>query len=197
MGVVAPISAVGAAIVPVLAGAVMGERLAPVVWLGIVAAMPGIWLVSSAPDDPISPGEPRESIAAGAVDGVLAGLGFGMLFAALGQIPASSGLWPLAVCQAVSVPAVVLLAVALRAAWVPRDRAAGLAVLVGPMGALATGLFLLATQHGFLTIAGVLTALYPASTVLLAAVLLHERVHRAQGIGLGLCAAAVVLVATG
>jgi drug/metabolite transporter (DMT)-like permease len=70
-------------------------------------------------------------------------------------------------------------------------------VLCGPLGATATGAFLLASQQGFLTVAGVLASLYPASTVLLAAVVLHERVHRAQGIGLGLCALAVVLVAGG
>jgi drug/metabolite transporter (DMT)-like permease len=46
-------------------------------------------------------------------------------------------------------------------------------------------------------VAGVLTSLYPASTVLLAALVLHERVHRAQGVGLGLCAVAVACVAAG
>jgi drug/metabolite transporter (DMT)-like permease len=101
------------------------------------------------------------------------------------------------VCQTVSIPAVVLLAVALRAEWLPRGRVVGLAALAGPLGATATGLFLLASQQGFLTVAGVLTSLYPASTVLLAALVLHEKVHRAQGVGLGLCALAVALVAGG
>jgi drug/metabolite transporter (DMT)-like permease len=197
MGVVAPVSAVGAAIVPVLAGAVGGERLSLLVWVGILAALPGIWLVSRSPEDPMHTGEPRESFAAGVVDGALAGIGFGLLFAALGQVPDSAGWWPLAACQAVSVPAVVLLAMALRADWVPRGRAVRLAVLCGPLGALATGTFLLATQSGYLTVAGVLTSLYPASTVLLAALVLHERVHRAQGFGLALCGVAIAFVAAG
>jgi uncharacterized membrane protein len=72
-----------------------------------------------------------------------------------------------------------------------------LALLAGPLAASATGCFLLATQQGFLTVAGVLASLYPASTVLLAAAVLHEKVHRAQGVGLGLCALAVVMVAAG
>src|SRR4051794_12084722 len=117
MAVVAPVSAVGAAVVPVLAGTLTGERLSFVVWLGILAALPGIWLVSSTPDDPVAHADrdPRRgSLAEGLVDGVLAGLGFGMLFAALGQVPDSAGLWPLALCQLVSIPAVVLLAVVLR-----------------------------------------------------------------------------------
>jgi drug/metabolite transporter (DMT)-like permease len=193
MGVVAPVSAVGAALVPVLAGTLTGERPSALMWLGIVAALPGIWLVSSTPGGAAE----RGSMADGFLDGVLAGLGFGVLFAALGQVPDTAGWWPLALCQLVSVPSVIVLAVAMGAPWLPRGRVVRLAVLAGPLGATATGAFLLATQHGFLTVAGILTSLYPASTVLLAAVVLHERVHRAQGIGLGLCAVAIACVAGG
>ena len=196
MSVVAPVSAVGAALVPALAGALSGERLSLLVWLGVVVALPAIWLVSSPPADG---GHERagSSFGAGLLDGVLAGLGFGVLFAAIGQVPPTAGWWPLALSQAVSIPSVVLLAVLLRASWRPRGRTVRLALLAGPLGATATALFLLATQRGFLTVAGVLTSLYPASTVLLAALVLHEKVHRAQGVGLGLCARAVALVAGG
>jgi drug/metabolite transporter (DMT)-like permease len=197
MSVVAPVSAVGAALVPVLVGAATGERPTLLVWVGVVAALPGIWLVSSTPEDPMQAGEPRESVAAGLVDGILAGLGFGVLFAALGQVPDGAGWWPLTFSQAVSVVAVALLAVALRADWRPRGRTVRLAALCGPLGATATGTFLLATQHGYLTVAGVLASLYPASTVLLAAFVLKEHVHRAQGVGLLLCGLAVACVAAG
>ena len=212
MSVVAPVSAVGAAVVPVLAGTVTGERPSMLVWLGILAAMPGIWLVSSTPDHPVAAvvDEPRDdseastgsttrqaSAADGLIDGVLAGLGFGVLFAALGQVPDSAGWGPLATCQLVSIPSVLALALVLRAPWVPRGRVVRLAVLTGPLSATATAAFMLASQFGFLTVAGVLSSLYPASTVLLAALFLHERVHRTQGIGLGLCAVAVACVAGG
>lgn len=205
MSVVAPVSAVGAALVPVLAGTFGGERLSLVVWLGIAFALPGIWLVSSTTDD-LAAGEhqggavsrrTRGSTSEGLLDGVLAGLGFGVLFAALGQVPEEAGLWPLAAAQAVSIPAVVLLALGLGAGWVPRGRTVWWALLAGPLGASATGAFLLASQSGFLTVAGVLASLYPAITVLLAALVLHERIHRAQGVGLGLCALAIGLVAGG
>jgi uncharacterized membrane protein len=53
MSVVAPVSAVGAALVPVLVGAVTGERPTLLVWAGVVAALPGIWLVASTPEDPM------------------------------------------------------------------------------------------------------------------------------------------------
>jgi drug/metabolite transporter (DMT)-like permease len=196
MAVVAPVSAVGAALVPVLVGAASGERPAPMVWVGVLTALPAIWLVSRTPGSAPA-GRGSHGFAAGLLDGVLAGLGFGLLFAALGQVPDSAGWWPLALCQALSVVTVVVVATVLRAAWVPRGRTVLLAALAGPLGAVATGAFLLASQQGFLAVAGVLASLYPASTVLLAAVVLHEKVHRAQGVGLGLCALAVVLVAGG
>ena len=127
MSVVAPVSAVGAAVVPVLVGTLAGERPSLLVWTGIVAALPGIWLVASVPEDDLSRISPdagprataRWSLADGLGDGVLAGLGFGVLFAALAQVPDTAGLWPLTLTQPVSVPAVVLLATVLRAAWVP------------------------------------------------------------------------------
>lgn len=194
MGVVAPVSAVGAALVPVLFGLVGGERPGPVVWGGIAVALPAIWLVSSPPAEHSS--EDR-SMRAGLLDGMLAGIGFGLLFACLGQVPRSSGLWPLALVQVVSVAAVIGLATALRNPWVPRQRSVLWATSTGPFAAAATLLFLLASQRGFLTVAGVLTSLYPASTVLLASVVLRERVHRTQALGLALCAVTVVLVAAG
>lgn len=210
MSVVAPVSAVGAALVPALAGTLSGERPSVVMWLGVVCALPGIWLVSDSPDEPsgerrtddpalrtAAPSGRRAPLSAGVVDGVLAGLGFGVLFAALGQIPERAGLWPLATAQAMSVPAVILLASGLRATWRPRGRTVWWALLAGPLGAAATGAFLLASQSGFLTIAGVLASLYPATTIILAALLLHERLHRAQGVGLALCGLAIVLVASG
>lgn len=194
MGVVAPISAVGSAVVPVLAGVAGGERPHLLVWLGVGIALPAIWLVSSTPP---AGGPARRAVAAGAVDGVLAGLGFGGLFAALGQVPDGAGLWPLTLAQVVTVPTVVLVATALRAQWWPRGRAVRPALLTGPLGALATVLFLLASQRGFLTVTGVLASLYPAATVLLAARVLKEHVHRAQAGGLVLCVVSVVLVVAG
>jgi len=191
MGVVAPISAVGAALVPVAAGLLGGERPAVLVWLGILAAFPGIWLVSREPDLAASPQS------GGVVDGVLAGLGFGTLFAALGQIPDSAGLMPLALNQLVACVAIMALAVALRVPWLPRDKPALIGIVCGALGVSATVAFLVATQHGDLSVSAILASLYPAFTILLAATVLKEHIHRAQAVGLALCAAAVALVASG
>ncbi len=191
MGVVAPISAVGAAVVPVAAGLIGGERPGAVVWVGILLALPGIWFVSREPDLADNP------VRGGVGDGVLAGLGFGTLFAALGQIPESAGLLPLALNQVVAGVVIVAVALVLRTDWLPRERAALVGLWCGALAAAATGAFLVATQQGELTVTAVLASLYPAFTILLAASVLRERIHRTQGFGLALCGLAVVLVAIG
>jgi len=191
MGVVAPVSGVGAAVVPVAVGVLTGERPDTLVWLGILIALPAIWLVAREP----ATGPTR--LGAGLLDGVLAGLGFGTLFAALAQIPAEAGFLPLALNQVVAGVAIVAVATALRSPWLPREPRALGGVVSGALGALATGAFLVATHGGYLTVTAVIASLYPAFTVMLAAFVLREHVHRAQAIGLGLCAVAVTLVAAG
>ena len=191
MGVVAPVSGVGAAVVPVAVGVLTGERPGALVWIGILIALPAIWLVAREP----ATGPTR--LGAGLLDGVLAGLGFGSLFAALAQIPAGAGFLPLALNQVVAGVAIVAVATAMRAPWVPRDRRALGGMVSGALGALATGSFLVATHSGYLTVTAVIASLYPAFTVMLAAAVLREHVHRAQAVGLGMCAVAVTLVAAG
>jgi drug/metabolite transporter (DMT)-like permease len=193
MGVVAPVSGVGAVLVPVVVGVVTGERPGALVWCGVLAALPAIWLVAREPADdgpPVGPGT-------GLADGILAGLGFGSLFAALAQIPEEAGWLPLALNQLVAGVVIVAVATAMRQDWVPRNRYALGGIVSGGLGALATGLFQVATREGYLTVAAVITSLYPAFTVLLAATVLREHVHRTQAVGLALCAGAVVLVAAG
>jgi drug/metabolite transporter (DMT)-like permease len=192
MGVVAPVSGVGAVLVPVVVGVLTGERPGALVWVGVLLALPAIWLVSREP----STGSTQD-VGSGVLDGVLAGLGFGSLFAALAQIPAEAGFLPLALNQLVAGGAIIVVALSLRQDWVPRNRYALGGAISGALGALATGLFQVATHHGYLTVAAVITSLYPAFTVLLAATMLREHVHRTQALGLALCAGAVVLVAAG
>jgi drug/metabolite transporter (DMT)-like permease len=202
MSVVAPLSAVGAALLPVVTGLATGERPGVLVILAIVLAMPGIWLVASGEDD--SAGSPVETAAgpvggaraAGVVDGILAGLGFGVMFAALGQVPESAGMWPLTLAQGVSAVAAAALASSLGASWRP-TRSSWRALPAGPLSAAAVVCFQLAVQSGLLTVSAVLASLYPAATVLLAMAVLRERIHRAQGVGLLLCGATVVLVTVG
>ena len=191
MGVVAPVSAVGAALLPATLAVATGERPAPLVWVGMVAALPGIWLVSREP----TPGDVVS--AEGLLDGVLAGLGFGVLFAALGQVPEEAGYWPVVATQVLSLVAVAVAALALGGNPVPRHRHDWWGLGAGLLATAAVVGFMLARQQGLLSVSAVLTSLYPAATVLLASLLLGERIHRAQAAGLALCGASVVCVALG
>jgi len=191
MGVVAPASGVSAALVPVVVGVAIGERPGTLVWIGIAAAFPAIWFVSRQPSSPAQGGS------GGLMDGVVAGLGFGTLFVALSQVSEGAGLLPLALNQAVGGLTIISMALVLHQPWLPRERRAWLGAVSGILGALATGLFMVASRGGNLTVAAVVVSLYPAFTVLLAALLLREHVHRTQAIGLAMCAVAVALVAAG
>ncbi|UUZ58887.1 EamA family transporter [Nocardioides sp. B-3] len=92
----------------------------------------------------------------------------------------------------------VLTAILLKAAWRPtaRSEVTGGLLAGAPASAAALG-FLLATQSGLLTVAAVLTSLYPAFTILLAATVLREPIHRGQAVGLAFCGLCVALVAAG
>jgi drug/metabolite transporter (DMT)-like permease len=190
MGVVAPLSAIGTALIPVVVGLLTGDRPSSLALLGVACAFPAIALISRVVDD-------NPAHRGGVVDGSLAGVGFGVLFVFLGQVGDDAGLFPLVFSQVSSVVAVIITAVLLRQAWLPRDRGSWGAVAMGPLGVTAQGAFLYATHHGLLSIVSVISSLYPASTVLLAAVILREKIHLWQGIGLLFAALAVTLVAAG
>jgi drug/metabolite transporter (DMT)-like permease len=197
MSVVAPLSAVGAAVLPVFVGVVTGDRPTVLAWVGIACALPAIWLVSAGEGDESVAGEHITRASTGIADGIVAGLGFGFLFVSLGQVPDGAGLLPAGIGMAASVFVVIALAAALRQPWVPRERGAVSGVLVGVIAAAATVLFQLASQSGLLTIASVLSSLYPAFTVLLAVLVLREHIHRGQAVGLAMAGTAVTLVALG
>ncbi len=190
MGVVAPISAIGTALIPVMVGLATGDRPSAMALVGVVFAFPAIALISRVVDD-------NPAHHGGVIDGVLAGVGFGLLFTFLGQVGDDAGLYPLALSQLTSVLGVVLTATVLGHAWIPRGRKVWGAVVMGPLGATAQGAFLYATHHGLLSIVSVISSLYPASTVLLASVLLREKILRWQAVGLVFAALAVALVAAG
>jgi drug/metabolite transporter (DMT)-like permease len=194
MSVVAPLSAVGAAALPVLVGVVTGERPSALAWLGIVCALPAIWLIAAGEGDENVGGGHVARASTGVLDGMVAGIGFGFLFVALGQVSEGSGLLPATLGLAVSVVVIAVLASVLRQGWVPRDRYAATSVTVGVASAAATMLFQLATQSGLLAFASVLSSLYPAFTILLAVVVLREHIHPGQALGLALAAGAVTLV---
>lgn len=192
MAVAGPLSAVGSAVLPAVVGFALGDRLAPVAVAGVLLAFPALWLVARQPD------AENSSVREGVIDGLLAGVGFGVLFIALDQAGDTAGLWPVATGEVASIVVLLLAYVVLRPAWPQVGRPTLLlAALAGLLAVLANAAFYYATHAGLLTVAAVLTSLYPAVTVVLAALVLHERPDRSQLIGLGLCACAVTAIVVG
>jgi drug/metabolite transporter (DMT)-like permease len=188
MSVVGPLSALGAAVVPVIAGVALGERPSLLSVAGVLVALPAIVLVAAS-------GSVRGKLGAGLADGLAAGLAFGILFVGLAQAGRNSGLWPVASEQTGML--LITLAVAVKSRQPLRIpvRALGLPVLAGISGMTATLAYFYATHFAMLAIAAVLVSLYPGVTVLLARTVLHERFTPAQRAGLGLAALAVVAIA--
>ena len=179
MNVISPITAVMSALVPIVGGVVQGERPHLPAWLGIALGLVAVTLISRQPEDhPHGPIGWRPLAMA-----VLAGVGFGAYFLCLARTDHDSGIWPVVLSRLVA----ALLAVPLargRAGFVriPRPVLA-LATVTGLLDAGANLAFLLASRHGLLSLSGVITALYPAGTVLLAVLLLKERTGACSGSG--------------
>jgi drug/metabolite transporter (DMT)-like permease len=192
MGVVAPLTAVASAVVPVVIGIALGERPPPLAYGGVALALLGVALVSRGPVD-----DPARSRVTVRVVGIalLAGVGFGLYFVLLARAPATSGGWPLLLSRVVSALVVVTLAVATgQARRLPRG-VTRLAATAGALDALATLAYLLAVRQGLVSLVAVVVALYPAATILLARLVLGERTGRAQRLGLAVAAGSVALIA--
>jgi drug/metabolite transporter (DMT)-like permease len=190
MSVVATLSAILTAVIPALLGVILGNRLGVVAAMGILIAIPAIGLVSWQSEEHRQAG--RRS---GAPFGVLAGLGFALLLIALDRAGTRAGAWPLVPGEWVAVLLLLLPARrALAAHGWPSRSAVGLTLLAGTLAGTGNLLYLAATGHGQLAVVAVVTALYPAATVIPARVVLAEHWSRRQVAGLISAAVAVALV---
>jgi len=196
MSVVAPVTAVLAVVVSAVAGIVLGDRLSMGAFLGVVLAIGAITLISQDGAQKATR-ERGLGIAHGLAAALSAGLLIGVFFATLKQSSPASGLLSLVSARLAAL--VVLGAVAF---WrrsplrVGRD-AVWLIVVGGALDIFANVLYLLATHQGMLTIAATLTSLYPASTILLARLVLGERLRRIQITGLACAGVGVALIGAG
>lgn len=192
MGVVSPITAVLAAAVPVVAGFALGDRLTVWQMAGIAIALVSVVLISlsTEPDGrfEFSTAGVREAIASGVL------LGAYLLFLSLAGEHA--GAYPLLFARVASVVVLVLCAAALRRPVVPARGSIAIVLLTGVIDMSANVLYVLSVYAGYLSIAAVLTSLYPGSTVLLARIVLGERLAIVQKIGVALALAGVALIAS-
>ena len=192
MAVVAPVTAVTAASVPVVAGLVSGERPSLPALAGVLVAVVAVLLVSAEGGRMPSRTQLRS---AGTLTALGAGLAFGSLFVLLSHSSEDSGMWPLAGARAASIALLVVVSLALRQRPRVAPGSGGLVLAAGIGDMAANVLFLLAAREGLLSITGVLVSLYPASTVLLAVVVLRERLAGLQLAGMGLAVTAVTVIA--
>ncbi len=188
MSVVAPLSAILTAVVPVGWGIVTGERPSLLAAVGILIALIAIVLVSGG-GRPINRGP-------GLLEGIGAGIGFGVFFILISNTE-SAELWTLTFARLSSISVIAAVALIVGAPLRPGKGVGRLIIGAGVLDMIANLLFLLAERRGLLTLVSVISALYPASTVVLARIVLHERLTRVRLIGLGLAAVGVGLISAG
>ncbi|MFF8726608.1 EamA family transporter [Streptomyces sp. NPDC015171] len=191
MNVLSPVTALVSAMLPAGVGLLQGEHLGPAGLAGLPLALAAVVLVSAGGRGTGSARPSRTALLL--AFGAGAAIALQLVF--LHQAPADSGVAPLIVGRAVS-SAVTLAAAGLMFRRLGPERPAyAISAAAGVLDSAANLLFLLAARSGDLAVVAVITALYPAGTVLLARGVLAERVHRGQLIGLGTAAVAVSLLA--
>lgn len=213
MSIAAALTALWSTALPVLAGLALGDRPGTVTLVGIAVAVPSAVLVSleSGTANRIEP-TPRERVVAWQRQArtrllaIVAGIGFGLFFIALSRTSADAGLYPLIGARVASVAGLTL------AVLLPgrRDPAASLRLfggihprwwpvigLAGLLDCAANSLYLTALRHGSFTWVAAVSSLYPVATVLLARVVLNERLAPIQRVGLVSAGVALLLVGVG
>lgn len=196
MSIVAPVSATGAA-VPVLVGLAIGERPGGIQVAGIAVAMAGIVLAAREPGGGSSAHSARVVRASLWLAG-LAALGFGTFFVLIERATELGGApWSLLLVRAGEVGLLGALALAMRPAMPSSPRDAAPLLAIGTLDFAATAFFALATERGLLSVVAVVGSLYPAVTVVLARVVLAERVARSQELGVLLTLAGVAAISAG
>jgi drug/metabolite transporter (DMT)-like permease len=189
MGIVAPVTGVLAAIIPVIAGIVLEGVPGPFVLVGIAAALVSVVVVSLVADE----GGGR----AGLGLAILAGTTIGLFGIAIAQLSDGHVFGPLAVVRSTQCVLISVLIVVTRSVWRPSARLLPALALIGVADVGGNAFYILAVQSGALAVASVTSSLYPVVTVILAAVLLRERVTRTHALGIMLAALGIVLIGAG
>jgi drug/metabolite transporter (DMT)-like permease len=193
MSIVAPLSAIGGGVLPVVWGLLRGERPSGLALAGVGVALVAAAVVGGgAEHDPAAAISPRLEMALGAG----AGIGFGIVFILLAESSSGSGMWPVFIARCVSVPLLAVVALVLGRS--PRVARADIAPVAGAglCDVGANALVVLAVRRGLLSLVAPVASLYPASTVVLARFVLHERIGRQRAAGLALGLVGLALIAT-
>lgn len=189
--IVSPAAALVGAAVPVLFGFLTGERPALLCWAGVVLSLPAILLLSSEKTE--SKVNTRFSLRSG----ISSGIAFSGFFILISKTGDSSGLFPLLAARAITVPLFFLTALFFKRKIRPETASYGIIIFSGFLDMLANVFYLLAVRTGFLVIAVILTAMYPAPTVLLQRIHLKEKLTAVKVAGLVLAISGAALIGVG
>ena len=195
ISVVSPLTAILVAAIPVGVGLVMGERPGFIAGVGVVLALIAVVLVSRDASD--EDDTPHRFTATVAWLTVGSGVAFGLNFVLIAQTPVAANLWPLVFARLSASVLVLVIASVSANLHAPTGTPLRLAVLAALLDTAANVAMLLALHASLLSLAGVLMSLYPAATVLLAIMVLRERVTMSQTVGMVLALAAVAMIASG
>jgi drug/metabolite transporter (DMT)-like permease len=191
MGIVAPISA-ASPIVPLLVDAAHGDVPAVLQWVGVVLVVAGIVVLSWERSN-----DAQRRVAAGAGLAVVAALGFGLFFVGIDAGADESAAWAVAAARTASVPVVMVAALATATALTAPRRLLPLLVAVGLFDTCANVLVAAATTRGAVGIVAVLSSLYPIVTVVLAWLVLGEKLSVTKRAGGAVALAGAAFVAAG
>ena len=191
MGIVSPITAVLGASLPVVVGSTHGEHLSAFQITGIIVALIAVVLISTSHDDDGK----FEFATAGVKEAIVSGLILGGFYLLLAHAGARAGLYPLVTARLASMAFLFIIALVARQSIRPAKNALPLIIVAGAIDMTANALYVLATFAGYVSIAAVLTSLYPASTVILAWLVLKERLQAIQYTGLLCALVGVMLIA--
>lgn len=189
MGVVAPMAAMVTVILPLIFGLLLEGIPALPQLLGFALALCAVWLITR-------PGPGARIEVRNLTAPLVAGLGFGIFLILIDHVSAAAVLWPLAAARAASIPTLLVASILARHPVRSRPSQIPLIVLVGLFDTGGNALYALAARAGRLDTAAVLGSLYPAMTVILARIVLKERLSRQQGLGLVLALFAIPLIAS-
>ena len=188
MGIAAPVSGVVGASVPVLVGAIQDGSPGTLRLAGFALALAGVWLLTAAGAG-VARAEPGTLVLP-----LLAGVSFGLFLVFIHRAGGSAILWPLTAARATSMGVLTAIGGATGTLRLPGRAALGLTCLAGLLDTGGNAFFLLAAQAGRLDVAGVLSSLYPAATILLACLVLGERLTGRQTAGALATLAAIACV---
>ena len=189
MSIAAPVSALFAALLPVIVGAITEGLPSAIQLIGFVLALAAIWLISQ------GDGKFHISRLSDLRFPILAGVGFGSYFIFIHNAAGdpNSFLWPMIISRAAGTVLVFFMVFARRETFaVPHDTR-GLVLLNATLDLMGNFFYILASKTGRLDIAAVLSSLYPGSTVILAWLLLKEHLSRMQLVGIVFALAAIFL----